>query len=97
MTVAPDAPGAKDPRQAHIEAVRQALGAHGMAAQVVASEPVCHISGPRTAAIRCEHRGDDGGTLWLYDEATSDPIAPADAEHLHELITWAKGKTAVRM
>lgn len=83
-----------DARRDRIWAVRQALGAHGIGAEVAESEPVLCIAGACAVTIRCDRRASDEGRLWLYDVATTEPIAQADAAHLHELITWAKAKLA---
>jgi hypothetical protein len=72
-----------------LQAVHNTLRAHGIASQL--NDDVLTNEGDRPAAHRCGPRADDAGQLWLYE-----PVAPADAEHLHEVITWAKERTADR-
>ncbi|MFI0454170.1 hypothetical protein [Actinomadura sp. 6N118] len=43
--------------------------------------------------LRCEHRADDEGRLW-FTTGNGEPLAPADAQHLHEAITAVKGRVA---
>jgi hypothetical protein len=69
-------------RRTRPHAIHIALRAHGITSEV--DGDVLTIEGDRPVALRCGPR-DDGDRLWLYE-----PVAPADADHLHEAITWVK-------
>lgn len=72
-----------------MHAIHNALRAHGIPSELAGD--VLTIEGDRPVTLRCGPRADDGDRVWLYE-----PVAPADAEHLHEAITWVKERTAAR-
>lgn len=72
-----------------LHAIHNALRAHGITSELEGD--VLTIEGDRLVTLRCGPRADDGDRQWLYE-----PVAPADAEHLHEAITWVKERAATR-
>jgi hypothetical protein len=84
--------GGRDPRVSRSAAFAHSLKVHGYEPQVTGYEIWLPGSdGGQPLTIRCDHRDTDQGRLWHLTE-TGEPLAPADAEHLHEAITAVKGR-----